>query len=230
MPLINFPNLPRVPGVPNIPRLASPPAVTRLISGTITSALFRAFQVSDKWGILKPDGSPLVDSQNLLNAIGVGSILSTKSMEYSKETRIADFPIEKGAFASYNKVEMPSTPTVIFTFQGSESERRSFLDQIEAATISLDLFTVITPEVTYINHAIESYNYRRSSTGGTTLLTVEIVLKQIRQSEAKYITREVSEITTPKDAGAARTIDSGKVQVKKPDVSTLKSLANKFGL
>lgn len=229
MPLIPFPNIPKLPGVPNIPRLTVSQPTTRLALGLLQGVILRSAQVSDKWGIINSNGEQMVTPNKLLNAVGLGATLSTKAFEYTKETRVSDFPVERGTFASYNKVELPSNPTVIFTFQGTESERRSFLDAIENATVSTELFTIITPEVQYVDHTIESYNYRRTNENGTTLLTVELTLKQVRQVEAKYSTQDKSQITTAKSVGASPAIDSGKVQPKKPEVSTIKALATKLG-
>ncbi len=87
---------------------------------------------------------------------------------------------------------------------------------------------MVTPEVTYIDYSISSYGYRRTSSQGATLLTVEICLKEIRSVSAQFATADVGQIQTPKDVGAYPALDNGKVQAQPPNVSTLKSIVNKI--
>lgn len=235
MPLIPFPNIPNVPGVPALPRSPNFPPAARATLGALQGLLWRVFQVQTRWGIFDSKGRPLGDPSKLsglasaaLDAIGIGSTLSTGSVDYSKETRVSDFPIEQGSFASYNKVETPASPSVTLCFTGSESGRRSFLEAIDSACKSTDLYSVVTPEVTYINYSVERYNYQRRSSKGATLLIVEISLKEIRQVSALYGMANPGGVDTPKDAGATPQSDNGKVQATTPPTSTLKSLANKL--
>lgn len=235
MPLIPFPNIPNVPGVPAIPRSPNFPPALRASLGVLQGLLWRVLQVQTRWGIFDSKGRPLGDPSklsglvsNALDAAGIGSTLSTGSVEYSKETRVSDFPIEQGSFASYNKVETAASPAVTLCLTGSESNRRSFLEAIDAACKSTDLYSVVTPEVTYINYSVERYNYQRRSSKGATLLIVEINLKEIRQVSALYGMANPGGIDAPKDPGATPQSDSGKVQATTPPTSTLKSLANKL--
>lgn len=235
MPTIPYPNVPNVPGVPAIPRLSSGSAITTSLLGALQGSLFRAFQTNAKWGIYNDAGEPLGDPSKfggivggVLDSIGIGGMLSTINVDYSKETRVSDFPVERGSFASYNKVEMPGNPTVTLAYGGTESDRATFLNQIDDACKSTELFSVVTPDVTYINYSIERYDYERNHSKGASLLQVEISLKEIREVSARFAQSDVSSISNPKDVGAFPNIDSGKVQVKVPDTSTLKSLATKF--
>ena len=233
MPLIPFPNVPKLPGVPAIPRSSQfPPAVAASL-GVIQGTLWRAARTSGQWGIFDAKGKALGDPASfvgpvgaILGAIGIGATLSTGGIDYTKETAVSDFPVEKGSSASYNKVERAATPSVTLCMAGSEKDRRAFLEAVDKATKSTDLYSVVTPEVTYINYAIESYNYQRRSAKGATLLMVDVSLKEIREVSAQYA--QASQIQNPKDAGATPTADNGKVQAKTPEVSTLKSLANKI--
>lgn len=233
MPTIRFPNVPRVDGVPDIPRSAAfPPAVQALL-GMAQGALWRAFQVDSRWGIYDSRGNPLADPRKfrgltgeLLNSLG-GTSVSTGGVDYSKETRVSDFPVERGSFASYNKVELPSAPMVTLCMSGSESDRAKFLDAIDRACKSTELYRIASPEVTYIDYAIERYNYSRRSTRGANLLIVEISLKEVRQVSAQY---GMAKVTQPQQSSATPQVDAGRVQAPKPDVSTAKAIYNKLGL
>lgn len=237
MPLIPFPSVPQLPGVPALPRSAAFPPVVRAGLGLVQGMLWRMFQVQTRWGIWDSNGKPLGDPSQFtglindaLEAAGFGSTLSTGSVDYSKETRISDFPLERGSFANYNKVETPASPTVVLCMQGSEKNRSTFLDAIDKACKSTDLFDVVTPEVVYIDYAIERYSYARHNSRGATLLIVEISLKEIRQVSALYTTSNKGQVDAPKDKGATPQVDNGKVQAQTPPQSTLKSLANKLGI
>ncbi len=93
------------------------------------------------------------------------------------------------------------------------------------------MYSVVTPEVTYINYSIERYDYSRKHDAGVTLLELSISLKEIREVSAQFgqsVGSGSGQIVDPKDIGAYLQIDSGKIQAKTPDVSTLKSLSTKF--
>ena len=235
MPLIPFPSVPKLPGVPALPRSAKFPPIVRAGLGLLQGMLWRIFQVQTRWGIWDSKGKPLGDPSkftgligNALEAAGLGSTLSTGSVDYSKETRVSDFPLERGSFASYNKVEQPANPSVTLCLTGSEKNRRTFLEAIDKATKSTDLYSVVTPEVTYVNYSVERYSYSRRSSKGATLLIVDISLREIRQVSAQYTQSNKGQVDQPKEASATPQADNGKVQPKTPDKSTLKSLADKL--
>ncbi len=237
--LYPFPNVPEYPGVPALIRpaqeaIASSPVLSIGI-GSAENLLIGALQQAAQWGIFDQSGNQLgllPNSQSTLQAIGgallsqlTGSnptVLSTFSLEFSKEMRVSDFPVENGGFASYNKVELPASPTVTLILDGSENDRTAFLNLLNAACLSTDLYNVVTPEVTYYGYSIEKYSYSRRSSKGTTLLIVEVSLKEIRQVTAALTN---APIVNPQDAAATPQVNGGNVQPATPDQSALLSLA-----
>ena len=130
MALIPFPDVPKFPGVPALPRSPKFPPLVRSGLGLVQGMLWRVFQVQTRWGIFDSAGKPLGDPAkftglvgNALDAAGLGSTLSTNSVDYSKETKVSDFPIEQGSFASYNKVEQPASPIVTLCLTDRKSTR-----------------------------------------------------------------------------------------------------------
>lgn len=237
MPLIPFPNVPDVPGVPAVPRSPSVQTVQSAAAALVQNAIWSVLQNGSQWGIYDSNGRPLGDPSKLsgvakgaIRSTGVGATLSTNTVNYRKSMQTSDFPVQEGGFASYNKVEKPAAPIVSLCFSGSESERATFLSSIEAATKSTDLYSVTTPEVTYINYSIEEYSYERTQSRGATLLRVDIYLKEIRQVSATYSQSTKTPINNPKNAGATPAADGGKVQAQAPRQSVLKSLSSKLGL
>jgi len=237
MPLIPFPNVPQVSGVPALPRIAGASGQAQAALGILQGALWKAASGQKQWGIFDSKGKPLGSSGALSavstiakSVLGFGSTQSTVAVDYLKESRVSDFPIEKGGFASYNKVEMPAAPIVTLCFSGSETEAGAFLTAIDAACKSTDLFSVVTPEAKYIDHAIERYNYQRRHDKGASILVVEIMLKEVRTVSAQYTKApDKKQISDPKSAGAAPAVDAGKVQPAEPPKSLLKSAAEKLG-
>ncbi len=235
MALIPFPNVADSPGVPPLPRSKALPAVAQIAVSLIQGIVYRAFQVQNRWGVYDSKGKPLGDPSQFtgltggaIQALGLGGTYSTNSIDFSKETRVSDFPIERGGFVQYNKVEMPANPLVVLCLDSNESGRRQFLEAIDKATLSTDLYSVVTPEVTYINYTIERYNYSRRSDRGATLLMVELTLKEIRQVSALFTVSNRGQVVAPKNPAATPKADNGKVQAKTPDRSVLKAGANKL--
>lgn len=242
MSLIPFPNIPKLPGVPAIPRSPNFPPTTQAVLGIVQGTLWRIAQTQTQWGIFDANGKPLADPSKfsgitgqLFNSVGglvglgVAATSSTNSVEYSRENRVSDFPVEKGSFATYNKVVLPANPIVTLCMEGSESDRKKFLNAIETASGTTDLYNVVTPEVQYIGYNIETYNYARRASRGATLLVVEITLKEVREVSVQFAQASTqTPIDAPKDSGATPPVDNGKVQAKTPNISTLKSLSNQL--
>lgn len=238
MPRITYPNVPALPGVPSIPRRpgASVPPVIRAAIGIAQSALWVAIRKKKVWGILDSTGKWLGDVNKTTGFFGksydqalryldVGGRQSLGAIEYSKEMKTSSFPLEKGGFAAYNKVETPGLPVVPLIYSGTEAERREFLSAIDLATKSTNLYSVVTPEVTYINHSINSYRYQRSAESGLGLLVIELSLEEIRQVTGQY---SQSVTATAKNAADKPAVDAGKVQPQAAQKSMLQRLADRI--
>lgn len=149
------------------------------------------------WGIYAQGGALAIEFDN------------TVSFEYSAESRIADYPLEKGSFASYDKVAMPYEIRLPISKGGSLADRTSFLSRLESIRTSLDLFNIVTPERTYLNANIMRVALSRNSTNGATLLSPEIVFREIRNTAtANY--------SNSKQASGAAQVNGGSVQVVAP--------------
>lgn len=130
---------------------------------------------------------------------------SVKSIDYRKASRVSDYPQEEGAFQSYNKVSSPFESRVELTKGGSQRDRAAFLDAIEKAAASLDIYDLAMPEKTYTGVNIEGYEFRRSADAGLGLITVELSLVQVRQT-ATTAFRNTSQPSgaTVQDVGTVR--------------------------
>jgi len=137
---------------------------------------------------------------------------SIVSVEYKKDWRVPNYPQEQGAFQTYNKVTMPYDARVQMTKGGTVAERQEFLNAIEAAAGSLNLYDIVMPEITYQNANIIHYDYRRTSTNGVGLLTVDIWLLEVR------VTATTAFASTAQPSGASP-VNDGNVQAQTPTPS-----------
>ena len=240
---IPFPNIPQAPGVPQLMRPVSTAIAENtplsIGLGATENLLISALQQALQCGIFDATTNEQLginNSGSILSAIGgtllsqlTGSTpaqLSTLSVEFTRETRVASFPIENGGFGSYDKAQSPANPVVTLVLQGSADDRTYFLNSLDAACISTELYNVVTPEVSYYNYSIERYNYARKAERGVTLLIAEISLKEIRQVTASFSTAPTS-ISNPQDAAATPQQTNGIQQPAVVPQSALLSLANK---
>jgi hypothetical protein len=116
-----------------------------------------------QWGVFNPDGSPALQPDSMV------------SLEAKQEWRIPNYPVEQGAFETYNKVLLPQTIRLRMTKGGTTAARNLFLSQVEGAAAELILFKIIMPEGPVTSSAnIQSYSYSRTSTNGVGLLTVDV--------------------------------------------------------
>ena len=124
---------------------------------------------------------------------------SVIKIDYRHEMKIADFPIERGAFASYNKVQVPFDIRISFAIGGARggagggngsgvAAREQFLSQIEKAVQSLNMYIVCTPEAIYPQANLTHMEYSRESRRGLNLLVVEVWVQEVRLPEGAAFT------------------------------------------
>jgi len=226
MPFIEYPNVPNVPGVPAVNRLPADAGDGLYSMPSLSPVDAAGSVIAEAWGIYNTDtGAEIGGSSDVIPNISE-IILSTASVEYRKECQVADFPVEGGYFASYNKVELPANPQVTLIYDATINDRSAFLNAVDEACKSTDGYDVVTPEQSYINYSIERYSYSRTQSKGAHLLIVELSLKEIRTVDAQYTTANTN-TPAPQSVNAAPQVDSGKVQAQPPQ-SFLKQGAGVF--
>ena len=228
MSLIPFPNVPNLPGVPQVARAANGAlnaALPVLGTAAAVGALWRALFVTTQWGIYKQTPPPKPD------ATGVPTVTVTAKLTpvitpdsildfgYHNEYDISDYPIEEGSFTNYNKVANPYEASVRMAKGGSESDRRTFLSQIDQITASLDLFYILTPEKTYVNvNPYRNEVTRRGAGGAFYLSEVDLFFKEIRTSTPQY-TNTSTATTNAQDPSAQPVQNVGTVAGDTPAVA-----------
>ena len=200
-----------IEGIPNVPNFkglntAGTNAMISLGGAALINAVFGNY-----WGVFNEYGIPILLADNVM------------SLKYANSSRISQAPIEKGSFASYNKVSNPYKATVqLSKGSGGTLLRGAFLAQIETLANSTLKFHIITPEFVYTNACIIGYDTARQASEGAQLIKVNLHLEEIREVIVQYDTEEVKK---PDDAEKK---DGGEKQPEKPTDSVLRKVVD-FG-
>lgn len=212
-----------VPSGPGIP--AMPPGTQ--IAGTIAllaadGQFIRRLFMAPQWGIFSSDGQGYLTGD------------SVRGVEYRKEAATSDYKVEQGAFASYNKVQMPRECRVTFMSSGSggllgqlipglalfssidsiltgksaqAQVRAQLMTALDALVDALTLVQVVTPEFSYPSMTVTRHNYRREARDGSASnIPLEVWLKEIRQTgTSTYKTTAQPDGADPQAQGTVQT-------------------------
>lgn len=193
MSLIPFPDVPKVPGVPDLPRGIYIPSAGEVLYDVLDNAIGN-FLGYNNWGIFDKNGKDALEADSIVE------------VEYRNESQVSNYIQEQGAFASYNKVDNPYEFTVSVAIAENLFNRSRFIRKIEGIRKSLDLFSVVTPENTYLNATLQGISYHRDNTR-VSLIIVEMLWIEVRNTGTVETlfdnTREVS---------GADAVDNGVVQ------------------
>lgn len=189
-----FPNVPNVPGVP---------AVNRQPGAAIATTVLMVADALGLFGFLTPplglykDGTVVITADNVV------------SFDHKRDWALSTYPLEQGAFESYDKVQQPFDVRLRFSAGGSADDRQQLLDSIEAVANSLELFDAVTPEKIYRSVNVIHYDYRRESDRGAGLIVIDVWCQEVR------VTATASFSNTQTPSGAS-TVDGGVVQTQAP--------------
>lgn len=179
-------------GMPNIPNM--PTGVTDALISFGGAALINSV-FGNYWGIFSEFGIPLILADNVLE------------FEEKHGSRISKLPVEKGSFASYNKVSDPSELTITFSkSSGGSLERGAFLALLSSFEKSLAKVYVITPEKVYRNFNIVGHSQTRTADDGARLMKVTVNLEEVREVS---VVLSSDETKNPEDSAS---VDTGEVE------------------
>lgn len=116
-----------------------------------------------------------------LGAVPVVLADTVTELGYKQDWAIADYPVERGGFETYDKVNTPYAVHIQFVAGGTEQRRQALLASIMAIGDTLTLYNVMTPEMVYIGVNLQSYNYRRATKNGMGLMIVNTIWLEIRE-------------------------------------------------
>lgn len=115
------------------------------------------------------------------------------AFNYDQQWTIANYPVERGGFESYDKVNSPFRTGLRFASGGSESQRQLLLDSIVSIGDTLTLYDAVTPTEVYVGVNPGRYSYRRTSRQGLGLLVVDLELLEIREQVTGTQTQNVKD-------------------------------------
>lgn len=184
-----------IPGIPDIPDFkglvtSGTDALISFGGATLIRMIF-----GNQWGIFNQFGIPIMLADTVF------------SVKYQNSSQVAQAPVEKGTFTSYNKVQNPYQATVTLIRGGGDPTLRGlFIAQLELLAKSTLLFHVITPEYVHTNAAIAGYDYAREPQGGARMIIANIHLEEVREASVTYETKETE---NPEDSPQ---VDTGEQQ------------------
>lgn len=200
MAMAGFPDIPNYKGLVT----SGGDALLSLGGAAVINAVF-----GNVWGLVNEFGVPVLLADNVLG------------ISYNSASTIANAPIERGSFASYNKVASPAQAVVQMSKgSGGALGRGAFLAQLQTYEGSTLKFHVITPEILHRNMCITGLDYARSASEGLQLIVVNVQLEEVREVGVLY---SLEEVKNPSDA---ENVDSGEVQPK--DASSNTSILRKI--
>lgn len=163
-----MPDLVSVPNVNGVPSVLFAPGfgvgIPLIPADTIN---IPAISTGSPWGIYS-GGAQVVQADTVV------------AMDYKEDWVIADFPLERGAFESYNKVATPYDVRFVFVAGQSLPARAALIASLDAVMGDLNLYDVVTPERVWPNLNIIHRDFRRTTQNGVGLLAVSVVCQQVR--------------------------------------------------
>lgn len=175
-----------------------PPGISEAINVVLLSSdtfIFPSQPGVQQWGIFR-DGFPVVVADSVL------------ALDYRKDSTILSYPVENGGFESYNKVQNSYQAVVRFSTGGTKEDRQNLLDSIRAISDDLNLYDVVSPEVTYSNANVIMQDYRRSETSG--YIQIDVRVEEVRIGTT-------ANFTSTKTPSGMSGINSGNVQTSSFD-------------
>lgn len=167
MPNIPYPNVPNLPGVPALSRSNNAQFVAAGL--TILGEILPLGLFGQKWGIVANGGSAALTPDSFID------------FEYREEAKIPIYPLQNGAFQSYNKVGLPYDIRLTVTCSGNgKMSKGAFIQGIDKLLTSLTLVDIVTPDATYKNTNLIHVDYRREATNGATLLIAQLWFQWVR--------------------------------------------------
>jgi|SRR5579863_2372715 len=222
IPKAPFPNVPQLPGVPQLVRsLLFPPSPLPTIGTEASGNLWASSNALPTWGVFQMvndttdngDGTTTT-TPNFVQVLDPDNVLNfTRRAEW----RLPDFPLQDGGFSSYNKVTIPFELSVRMTKGGSLSDRTDFLATLEDIEGDLNLYSIVTPEVTYVDvNILRSELTRRGSEGAFYLTEVDVFFREINQVQAQYSTASdaAADTSNSQNSAAVPPVNQGNVQAQ----------------
>jgi len=169
LPVLSVPQYPSVPDAPGVPSLARDPLAAAV---TVAAPLIQGLlgQFEQTWAIQDDAGNAVLVPDTFLG------------ISYTNSNTVAQAPLEKGSFTSYNKVASPFEGVVHMAIAGTVTDRENFLSALEKMANDTKLYTIVTPEAAYTRCNLERFDYRRMQRNGAGMIEAHCHFKEIREA------------------------------------------------
>ena len=188
-----YPSIPSLPGVPPVVR--DPLAAVAAVAAPAIQSFLSLF--AQTWGVFDENGVQVLEPDSFLG------------IEFINAYNISSYPVEKGSFANYNKVNNPFYATVKLAKGGTTEDRAAFLDALSEIAKSLDLYTIVTPEDTYSNVNLEQFDYYRETKDGAGIIIANCRFIEIREAQSEPSLKQAQTGQSPTSSAE---INSGQVK------------------
>ena len=161
-------SVPNVDGVPNV--LFAPGYAAGLALATAdTAAGLLGFSPAPQWGLYL-DGASVISADTII------------AFDHKQEWILADYPLERGAFESYDKVQVPFDVRLIFIAGGSLANREALLASVTAIAGDLNVYDAVMPEKVFQNVNVTHFDFRRTTQNGVGILSVAVWCQEVRET------------------------------------------------
>lgn len=171
--------------------------------------------VPGNWAIYNEDGDAIIPFDTFMGCT------------VKEEHKVSQDAVERGGFVDYNKVAQPINVGVVLARTGSTSELNEMIEALDALASSTDLVSIVTPEKTFLDFTLASYDYDRKAENGVDRLLVSLTFEEIRQVEAEYSDERIPPVSSPKQASDQSTKQAGKQTAQKPAEQTQKAKSSR---
>lgn len=200
--LVSVPNLDGVPPVLFAPGFA---AGLALVQGDAPGAL-AAFSgaAGRQWGLFR-------NGRMVIQADGVAAF------DHKREWLISDYPVERGAFESYDKVVIPYDVRFVFMAGGSDENKNTLLRSVTSIAGDLNVYDGVMPEKVFPNLNVIHYDLSRTAQRGVGLLMIALWCQEVRQTTTSAgvsnpsATGSIGQTAAPSGADP---VDGGTVQAR----------------
>lgn len=208
-----FPNVPFLLGTPQLVRaLLFQPATQVVLGAQAQHGLWASAQVAPSWGVFDDNGNKVINPDNIY------------AFDNRAEWRESDYPVQRGAFGTFNKVIVPPESSLRMTKGGTLSQRTAFLKSIDAIAGDTNTYSILTPEKTYFSQNIIRAELLRRSSEGAYFIEVDIFFRSVVEQNVQYSTTAANTANAA-NPPALPSVNQGNVQTKPTVPNSVQAVA-----
>ena len=146
----------------------------------------------------------VVSSYGIFDPLTGGTVLDYDTfveVKYEDKFKVSDFPVEQGAFATYNKVRHAAVSHVRLAITDDPARRGAFIVGLATLAASTRTVNIVTQDATYLNQTLESYAIVRAPQHGWGKVIADLAFIEVREVFATYANAKLPGANGAKGAG-----------------------------